>query len=490
MKRHLAAVLLIAACSSPASADLVRINFTGIIQNSSHPFPDTTHGFIVYDSDAAETSTARFDGAIKEFELDGLKSSADSTILVLDGIMNFSSANGLAVSFGGSSSVRAGELSDVFPEDWTSKTFKAPATTLGHGHIDGPFSNGYLSSYSASSDADPEHTAVFHVANDGSDSDTCGNQDRKCRSINQAIRNAHDGDSIVVGVGVYGNLDRDGNTREDPSEEFGGSCFCLVLIDKRITILSERGPAATIIDARNTPYVAVYISAPGAHFGYAGMGFTVLAGSSKGPDNYGIRVVDEAAATIWGNRIVNGETVQAAVIGIWAHRSDLYDNEVTGFLHGVGIIVDEGRVVGNIVSENGTGIGIRRAVVEDNIIVDNRGDGLVISGPPGQPDIGSVTRVTRNDIVRNGGSGIRLAGPPSPADPSEIVIQDNNIFGNDRDATTTPPGMKCGVENNTGGFLWAANNYWGWLGGDADQACDSPGSTTVRDPVLDEPVWH
>ena len=490
MTRHLAAVLLIVGCSSPASADLVRVNFTGIIENSSHPFPDTTHGFIVYDSDAAQTSAARFDGAIKEFELDGLKSSADSTILVLDGIMNFSSANGLEVSFGGSSSVRAGELPDVFPEDWTSKTFKAPATTLGHGPINGPFTYGSLSSYSASSDADPENTTVFHVANEGSDSDTCGNQDRKCRSISQAIRNAHDGDSIVVGVGVYGDLDRDGNTREDPSEEFGGSCFCLVLIDKRITILSERGPAATIIDARNTPFIAVYITAPGAHFGYAGMGFTVLAGSSKGPDNYGIRVVDEAAATIWGNRIVNGETVQPAVIGIWAHRSDLYDNEVTGFLRGTGILVDEGRVVGNIVRDNNTGIAVRGAVIEDNIIVDNRHVGLLIRSPYGPADLASDTRVTRNDFVRNGEPGVLLAGTPDAADPSKVVIQNNNIFGNDRDATTTPPGMKCGVENRTGGFLWAANNYWGWLGGDGDQACDSPGSTTVRDPVLYEPVWH
>src|SRR6185436_19831403 len=134
----------------------------------------------------------------------------------------------------------------------------------------------------------------------------------------------------------------------------------------------------------------------------------------------------EAAATIWGNRIVSGETVQPAVIGIWAHRSDLYDNEVTGFSRGTGVLIDEGRVVGNIVSNNSAGIAVRGAVIEDNTIVDNRHVGLQINSPYGPADLASDTNVTRNDIVRNGGPGIKLAGNPYAADPSKVVIQNNN----------------------------------------------------------------
>src|SRR5512132_1509340 len=44
------------------------------------------------------------------------------------------------------------------------------------------------------------------VANNGLDSDTCGSSAAPCRSISQAIDNASEGDTLVVGPGRYGDL--------------------------------------------------------------------------------------------------------------------------------------------------------------------------------------------------------------------------------------------------------------------------------------------
>ena len=48
------------------------------------------------------------------------------------------------------------------------------------------------------------------VAETGADSSACGSPTSPCRSIGQAIANANPGDEIVVGPGVYGDVDGDG----------------------------------------------------------------------------------------------------------------------------------------------------------------------------------------------------------------------------------------------------------------------------------------
>ena len=47
---------------------------------------------------------------------------------------------------------------------------------------------------------------TLSVANNGLDSATCGSSAAPCRSISQAIANASEGDTIVVGPGRYGDL--------------------------------------------------------------------------------------------------------------------------------------------------------------------------------------------------------------------------------------------------------------------------------------------
>lgn len=53
--------------------------------------------------------------------------------------------------------------------------------------------------------------ASLVVANNGTDSSSCGSSVSPCRSISQAIENASSGETIWVGPGIYGDLSGDGN---------------------------------------------------------------------------------------------------------------------------------------------------------------------------------------------------------------------------------------------------------------------------------------
>jgi hypothetical protein len=442
------------------------------------PIRPPLSGFIVYDSDAAPTTsggpTTRFDSAIHEFEFGGVKG-VNTTIFVTGDTIEFRSENGLRVVFAGSASLTPGGLPDVFPNDWTSRSWASEQPFFGD-------SSGDLLHVSYS-DADPDNTAVLFVGNEGSDSDTCGYEWQRCRSISQAIRNAHDGDTILVGPGLYGDVNGDGGiSSNDPGEELSPLCFCLVYIDKRLTILSEQGAAATIIDAGNSPFTIVHIFASRAVFGFSGYGFTVLGQRDPGvvglgPISFGALV--ESEATIWGNRFLDNWRDFGISAQRGAQVGHIYDNEVSGFQSGVA--VERGRVVGNLIHDNGSGITTLRAAVENNVVEANRTHGVWFRGPTGATNL---VYVTGNDIVGNGGHGIRLEDLfNNPLDASVFAVQDNNIVGNDRAQSDS---MGCGLRNSTGGVVWAPYNYWG-PSDDPDRACDAPGSLTITDPMRLEP---
>src|SRR5712675_2239866 len=86
------------------------------------------------------------------------------------------------------------------------------------------------------------HANTLFVANNGVDSPTCGGSGSPCRSISKAIFNAGTGDTIVVGPGVYGDLNQNGDF-SDAGDESGplGSCNCLVELNKPLTISSRDG---------------------------------------------------------------------------------------------------------------------------------------------------------------------------------------------------------------------------------------------------------
>src|SRR3981081_3085672 len=94
------------------------------------------------------------------------------------------------------------------------------------------------------------YAKTIFVANNGADSSTCGPTGHApCRSITQGIHNAANGDLIIVGPGKYGDLNGNGVLGEPGEETPAANCFCMLAVNKSVTIVSSDGAAATVIDA-------------------------------------------------------------------------------------------------------------------------------------------------------------------------------------------------------------------------------------------------
>ena len=125
--------------------------------------------------------------------------------------------------------------------------------------------------------------ATLNVASNGVDSATCGAASAPCRTISRAVTNAVAGDRIIVGPGVYGNLNHDADLT-DANEEppIPNIARPLLHITKRLTIESSAGAAMTILDATGANRRGVvWLEASGIVFGGRGRGFTVT-GSDNG----------------------------------------------------------------------------------------------------------------------------------------------------------------------------------------------------------------
>jgi hypothetical protein len=141
---------------------------------------------------------------------------------------------------------------------------------------------------------DAHAATTWWVANDGTDSSSCGDRAKPCRSISQAIENASPSDTIAVGAGRYGDISGDG-TFSHPGDEHPKlipnvyaplfeSQGCIVCVTKPLRILSLHGASVTVIEGKpNTPYDhTVLIASDGVLFGNTGQGFTITGGNSNG----------------------------------------------------------------------------------------------------------------------------------------------------------------------------------------------------------------
>src|SRR5882757_5064745 len=154
---------------------------------------------------------------------------------------------------------------------------------------------------------------TWRVANDGTDSGTCGNANSPCRSISQAIENASAGDVISVGAGTYGNISGDGSFTHAGDQhpqlvsrfQAGGSEGCIVCITKPLKVLSLHGASVTIIAgvSSSTYPATVQITSPGVPFGNVGQGFTVTGGNAIGVyvDEDAVNAVFRKNISIGGN---------------------------------------------------------------------------------------------------------------------------------------------------------------------------------------------
>jgi hypothetical protein len=321
------------------------------------------------------------------------------------------------------------------------------------------------------------HSATRYVADTGNDGPNCGlTLTSACRSITQAIELANAGDTILVGPGRYGDLNRDGVLGE-PGEELGyltppASCSCVLRIEKPVIVISSGGAAVTMIDGRSVDVIQnVLIFANGGEFGRPGKGFTVTeTNHGDGAGHFfgeGIVVaVDSGNAMVRGNQVVFTRAAHGGIsegIGILTVTNAairIEGNQVLGWTRGI-----EGRgaaiVSKNQVWQNQVGILASGGSVVGNVATANA-VGIFVFGSP---------QVTSNAVYVNA-TGIFVN------DPFSGVITKNNLFSNN-----------CGLHNSAGDDLVATNNYWGVATGPDTPPADFPcaGIPTTTSPFATKP---
>jgi hypothetical protein len=324
--------------------------------------------------------------------------------------------------------------------------------------------------------------ATRYVTNTGSDGPSCGLAlTSACRSISQAVELANPGDTILVGPGRYGDLNRNGILGE-PGEELGyltppASCSCVLLVHKRVILISSAGAAVTMIDGRSVDVIQnVLLSTGGGEFGRPGKGFTVTGTAQKTASGslLGEGIVIDEAVTVRGNQVVvtepaagNGAIGIAVVNGapIRIEGNLVTGGWSTGIQGRAGTTVSKNQALSNIL-----GIKADGGSVVGNVAAAN-GFGIYVTG---------TASVTGNAAYSNG-YGFIFERPFSG------VFARNNMFGN-----------RCGLQNGLGiviigvAGLVATNNYWGAAtgpgsGGAADNVCDENGGTSNVTPFATKP---
>jgi hypothetical protein len=336
----------------------------------------------------------------------------------------------------------------------------------------------------------------FHVANLGSDAGSCGRRSSPCRTITRAMSLARDGDTVLVGPGIYGDLNHDLDLSDPGEEGTPESEPCVICVRKRLAIHAAEGPLVTVINGVLRPSV-VTIFADGVTFGGIDKGFTF--GSVF---DTALRVEGAADVRVTGNVLsgnilgmfVRAERGPIHVIANYvaqARSAIQLDSRSPGY-----VILRRNIIVG--CSNFGIQVaGDAPAVITDNSVTGCFGNGLVL---------GNDSRVSRNVFVANGvgvrvgalsssgfdAPGIRLQDNliasnqsvgilivPSGAAPDHRVHR-NDIYANGVAATEDPgAGIRipanCGLVNGSGSDVKATNNFWGSSKGPGADPADNAG---------------
>ena len=300
--------------------------------------------------------------------------------------------------------------------------------------------------------------AVLYVAPNGADPD-CGPLATPCQTITQAIVNATDGDRIIVGPGIYGDIDGDGafgSVGEEPAQS-GFGCDCVVLVNKRVTLESSAGAGATIIDAASTAR-GLLVTVSGVVIGRRDRSFTIRNGGA-GIVLDGGESTELTSVRVEDNRLMRngvGISTQGAR-GAVVTGNVITDNLFLGASLGGDVQTFAGNVVAGSLFAIDTGAGDN--TVSDNVVIENM---LGIMVGPGAHDI------RRNTVTGQLEEGITIASAGSGA-YAGFVLTSNNLFGNGLTASN------CAIASAHPEAIKAERNYWGRTTGPgpdpADEAC-------------------
>jgi hypothetical protein len=286
--------------------------------------------------------------------------------------------------------------------------------------------------------------ATLHVASygNGGYGGECGSLATPCRSIQDGLARAEDGDTILVWPGTYGDPSGNGYFGEDKE-----ACDCLVLIDKRVTLRSRDGAGETLLVSGGSGHSLVRIEADGATFGTRNHGFTL----SGAPPGKPALVVGSGVAGV----TVAGNVARANGVGFYVAGSGhrIQDNRAEQSA-GPGFQVSgtATRLQRNAASTNEIGFqleGLGHSVVQ--AIATGNGRGLI--------SVGTELLIERSAIVGNRERGVQILPGSTPE------LARNNHYGNAGD---------CDFENQSGTLVFAWASFWG------DSICDGEGSQTER----------
>ncbi len=307
--------------------------------------------------------------------------------------------------------------------------------------------------------------ARWLVANNGVDNFGCGAPvTNPCRSVSMAISNAAAGDVIIVGPGVYGDLNGDGTLADSPGEEAApGGCNCMIQVDKPLTITSRDGAEVTILDAGGITQDVVHIIGPQANgtvFGKVNKGFTLRNGGSNGIETD----VTSQKVKVQGNIAVQNGTYGFLITG----------DGGTGT--GNSMVTQD-----NVAADNGAGLSLGGDfnLMQGNRAVSNTGSGFVIGGnghkmfknyavendngfepilsAPFPPFFSNTPGFKQNAAIGNSTAGVSIA----ISSQSLVRIFQSNLYGNG------DPHLNCGVAVNNNdpnpetSSILVDTNFWG-----------------------------
>ncbi len=322
---------------------------------------------------------------------------------------------------------------------------------------------------------------TWYVSNDGNDAfvPTCGAKTSPCRSISKAIGLASAGDTIIVGPGIYGDLDGSGTFGDFPGEEaaeIGSGCECMIKVDKQLTISSRDGARVTVLDAAGLTQSVVHIVATGANgaiFGKPSKGFTVRRGAVNG-------VLTDASAQkvkVQGNRAFSdgvGFNISGnggSTNSVTAADNIAIGNTTAGFvLSGSGNVMNGNRATRNVEGFQVSGTG---HTVNKNVAIENNIGFEIDIGTGAQHPLASFTG---DAAVSNATEGILVKASDS-SQGAGATIAKSNIYGNG------DPANDCGLFVNNGDathklHVTATGNYWGASTGPGANPADLAGGAT------------
>jgi hypothetical protein len=333
----------------------------------------------------------------------------------------------------------------------------------------------------------PAAAGTILVAANGVDGSTCGTKAVPCRSIDQGILRAANGDTIMVGPGLYGDLNHDG-VLSGPGEEIPSNalCNCMILVSKSVTIVSRDGAGETIINtggaiAGGTPLDGVLITGSNAVLGKPKKGFTIT--GVAGAATAAVRVANTTFGVhVAGNRAIRNAGAAFVIDGsqhvVEANRA--FANGSAFSVQGIGHLV-----TGNLATANAVGVGISGSghIIRGNSVTATANSGMSVSG--------SEIQVVGNVAAGNQFEGFFLSGTNQTFTGNAALANGRGLLIENVDATkvtvtknTFMGNVGCGLETNliTNGPVLAPKCFWGAASGPgvdpADEVCGA-----VVDPV-------